>query len=116
LVDTSVWIDHLRVGNSRLASFLQDALVLTHPFVIGELACGRLENREQVLILLRVLPAAEMAEHNEVLGFAERYRLYGRAIGWIDAHLLASARLSAAALWTLDRPLHRVATSLRLAL
>ncbi|HLA24749.1 MAG TPA: PIN domain-containing protein [bacterium] len=116
LVDTSVWIDHLRVGNPRLASLLQDALVLTHPFVIGELACGRLENREQVLTFLRVLPTAQLAEHNEVLGFVERHRLYGRAIGWIDAHLLASARLSAAALWTLDRPLHRVAISLRLTL
>ncbi|HEY6102880.1 MAG TPA: PIN domain-containing protein [bacterium] len=116
LVDSSVWTDHLRAGNARLVSLLEDALVLTHPFVIGELACGRFESREKVLTLLRALPSAEVADHDEVLKFVDRYRLYEKGIGWIDAHLLASARLSAAALWTVDRPLHRVAGSLRLAL
>ncbi|HEY6102590.1 MAG TPA: type II toxin-antitoxin system VapC family toxin [bacterium] len=115
LVDTSIWIDHLRQGNARLAALLEDALVVTHPFVIGELACGKLGNRAEVLSLLRVLPAAEIASHDEVLGFVERHRLYGRAIGWIDAHLLASARISSLALWTLDGPLHRVAGSLGIA-
>jgi predicted nucleic acid-binding protein len=115
LVDTSVWIDHLRSGNAQLASLLEDGLVFMHPFVLGELACGRLERRAEVLTLLRVLPPAQAAGDEEVLGFVERHRLYGKAIGWIDVHLLASARLSGAALWTLDRPLERIAWSLHLA-
>jgi predicted nucleic acid-binding protein len=115
LVDTSVWIAHLRDGSPRLSVLLRDGLVLTHPFVIGELACGRLERRDEVLTLLGVLPAVPVADHDEVLEFVTRQRLYGRGIGWIDAHLLASARLSASSLWTLDRPLHRAALALRLA-
>jgi predicted nucleic acid-binding protein len=116
LVDTSVWINHLRAGNARLAALLEDALVVTHPFVIGELACGQLRNREEILALLHVLPSAEVASHDEVLGFVERHRLYGRAIGWIDAHLLASARISSVTLWTFDGPLHQIARSLGVAL
>ena len=116
LVDTSVWIEHLRVGSPHLSLLLQDGRVLTHPFVIGELACGRLTRRDEVLTLLSVLPAAPVAEHDEVLEFVTRQRLHGRGIGWIDAHLLASVRLSASSLWTLDRPLHHVAVALRLAM
>ncbi len=115
LVDTSVWIDHLRTGNRTLQSLLGDAEVLTHPFVVGELACGTLRHRDEVLTLLRVLPEAQAAEHVEVMGLVERARLYGHGIGWIDAHLLASARLSSAPLWTLDRRLLKVASGLKLA-
>jgi predicted nucleic acid-binding protein len=115
LVDTSVWIDHLRAGNRTLRSLLEDAEVLAHPFVVGELACGTLRNREEVLILLQALPEAQAAEHGEVMRVVERERLYGRGIGWIDAHLLASARLSGAALWTLDRRLSKIASALALA-
>lgn len=114
LVDTSVWIDHLRSGNRRLQSLLVDAEVLIHPFVIGELACGALHNRDEVLRLLRALPEANAAEHGEVMSFLERERLYGRGIGWIDAHLLAAARLSDAPLWTLDRRLSRVAAAMKI--
>ncbi|HET9000545.1 MAG TPA: type II toxin-antitoxin system VapC family toxin [bacterium] len=103
LVDTSVWIDHLRAGNGKLRSLLENAEVLAHPFVVGELACGTLRNREEVLTLLQALPEAEVAEHEEVMRVVERERLYGQGLGWIDAHLLASARLSSAALWTLVR-------------
>ncbi len=115
LVDTSIWIDHLRTGNRALQSLLEDAGVLTHSFVIGELACGTLRHRDEVLTLLRALPEAQPAEHMEVMGFVERERLYGRGIGWIDAHLLASARLSSASLWTLDGRLLKVASVLKLA-
>ena len=115
LVDTSVWVDHLRTGNRKLASLLDDDQVLRHPFVIGELACGSLRNRAEVMVLLEALPEAEMAEHREVLEFVERERLYGRGIGWVDAHLLAAARLAGAALWTLDRPLLQVASALAIA-
>ena len=116
LVDTSVWIDHLRAGNRRLRSLLENAEVLVHPFVVGELACGTLRNREEVLTLLHALPEAQAAEHEEVMRVVERERLYGRGIGWIDAHLLTSARLSSAAFWTLDRRLSRIASALALAI
>lgn len=114
LVDTSVWVDHLRGGNRRLESLLDDGDVLIHPFVIGELACGALRNRDQVLALLQALPEVNTAEHSEVIAFLDRGRLYGRGIGWIDAHLLASARLSDAPLWTLDRRLSRIAAALKM--
>lgn len=116
LVDTSVWVDHLRNGNQRLRSLLQEEQVLTHPFIIGELACGSLRNREEILGLLKALPEARVAEHQELLAFVERRGLYGRGIGWIDAHLLASALLSGVALWTVDRQLARVASALRVLL
>ena len=115
LVDTSVWIDHLRAGNRRLRSLLEEAEVLSHPFVVGELACGTLRNREELLTLLQALPEAQAAEHEEVIRVVEGERLYGRGIGWIDAHLLASARLSSASLWTFDRPLSKIASALDLA-
>ena len=115
LVDTSVWVDHLRHGNRRLQSLLENTEVLAHPFVIGELACGTLRNRQEVLTLLQALPEAQAAEHEEVMRVVERERLYGRGIGWIDAHLLASARLSDAPLWTLDRRLSGIASALAIA-
>ena len=115
LVDTSVWIDHLRAGNRMLRSLLEGGEVLAHPFVVGELACGTLRNRDEILTLLQALPEAQVAEHEEVMRMVERQRLHGQGIGWIDAHLLASARLSRAALWTLDRRLSKIAAPLNLA-
>jgi predicted nucleic acid-binding protein len=109
LVDTSVWVDHLRFGNQTLVSLLETDQVLTHPFVIGELACGRIRNRREILRLLATLPAATVARHEDVLTFVDGRRLYGRGIGWIDVHLLASAVLSHAGLLTLDQPLARAA-------
>lgn len=115
LVDTSVWIDHLRRGNPRLAGLLRDGEVLAHAFVAGELACGTLANRAQILGLLADLPEAPPAAHDEVLHLVEHSRLWGRGLGWIDAHLLASALLAPCALWTLDAPLARAASALGLA-
>lgn len=115
LVDTSVWVDHLRRGNDRLGTLLRDEQVLGHAFVLGELACGNLRNREEILDLLASLPQAPPAGHAEALGFLERERLHGLGIGWVDVHLLASARLARAPLWTLDRRLARTAKSLALA-
>ena len=109
LVDTSVWVDHLRASNRTLVSLLHDAEVLTHPFVVGELGCGHMRNRREILALLRTLPGARVAGHHEVLAFVEAHRLFGRGIGWIDAHLLASALLSQARLITLDRRLSNLA-------
>jgi predicted nucleic acid-binding protein len=114
LVDTSVWIDHLRNGNRRLEALLEDGEVRTHPFVVGELACGNLKNRDVVLLLLRKLPAVVAATDDEALAFVERHRLMGTGIGWIDAHLLAAAALTRMTLWTLDGKLARAARRLDL--
>ncbi|HET7854732.1 MAG TPA: PIN domain-containing protein [Candidatus Methylomirabilis sp.] len=114
LVDTSVWVQHLRMGSARLAALLRDDQVLSHRFVVGELACGNLRNREEILTLLGALPEARMAEHREVLHLVESVRLYGRGLGWLDAHLLASALITRCALWTLDEPLQRAAATLRI--
>jgi predicted nucleic acid-binding protein len=116
LVDTSIWVEHLRAGNATLAHELEAGRVLVHPFVIGELACGTLRNRREVLELLGRLPSAPTATHAEALGFVEDRALMGRGIGFIDVHLLASAALAAPApLWTRDRRLAAVATELNLA-
>jgi len=112
LVDTSVWVDHLRRGNGDLAARLERGLVWCHPFVIGELACGRLSNRAQILSLLEALPRPPVAEHEEVLELVERNGLAGSGIGWIDVHLLAAARLGDIGVWTLDQALDRVARKL----
>ena len=105
LVDTSVWIDHLRRGNSRLASCLENGEVESHPFIVGELACGTLKRRDEILSLLRSLPRVVEADHDEVLTLVDAERLSGRGLGWIDVHLLASAVLSGTTLWTLDKRL-----------
>jgi predicted nucleic acid-binding protein len=112
LVDTSVWIEHLRGGNHRLKSLLFDEQVLCHPFVIGELACRALQRREEILTMLKALPEAHLLEHEEVMSFLEARRLYGRGIGWVDAHLLASTLLTGCALWPFDKPLRRAAAAL----
>lgn len=105
LIDTSVWVAHFRAGSSALATLLQERLVLSHPVVIGELATGNLKNRRQTLADLRRLPLAGIASFDECLQFLELHRLFGRGIGWSDTQLLASARLSKATLWTLDKRL-----------
>lgn len=112
LVDTSVWVDHLRRRNSELARRLEEGEVLCHEFIVGELACGSLKNRKEILSLLQELPRAVKACHEEVVTFIDSRRLFGRGIGWIDAHLLASALLSRARLWTLDKRLKSLASDL----
>ena len=112
LIDTSVWIDHLRRGNPRVRELLESGEVVVHPFVRGELACGNMKNRKEILTLLDQLPEATVAEQTEVLTLVESKRLYGRGIGWVDAHLLASALLSGARLLTLDKALGGAASGL----
>ena len=114
LVDTSVWVAHLRQGNARLATLLGETAVLIHPFIIGELALGNLRQRDEILGLLENLPTAQVATHREVLSMIDNRDLAGTGIGWIDAHLLASALLSDVPLWTLDRRLSTVAARLEL--
>ena len=116
LVDTSVWIDHLRRGAPALASALEEGQVLLHPFVLGELACGNLRHREEVLRLLGELPMAPTVTDAEARAFIEGHTLMARGIGYIDVHLLASTVLAAPArLWTRDRRLGAVAAELGLA-
>ena len=116
LVDTSVWVDHLRRGDAGLAVLLDRASVLAHPFVTGELACGSIAQRAQVIGLLEMLPQATMAQADEVLTFIERARLYALGIGYVDAHLLASVALTAgSSLWTRDKRLLAAAKRLHCA-
>ena len=115
LVDTSVWVGHLRDSDAVLADLLERGLVLVHPFVIGELALGSLRRRAAVLGALMDLPRANVASDGEVLDFIDRGQLYNRGIGYVDAHLLAASRLTPdASLWTRDRKLAAVAQALRL--
>jgi predicted nucleic acid-binding protein len=116
LADTSVWIDHLRHGDPALAASLEDAQIVVHPYVVGELALGSLKNRATLLKLLSDLPQALVASHSEILELIERRSLFGLGLGYVDAHLIASALLSAGTrLWTRDRRLHEAALSLGLA-
>lgn len=113
LVDTSVWVDHLRRGDARLRNLLEHARVLAHPFVLGEIACGSLSDRALVLELLHDLPMTSVAEPDEVLGFIDRHRIYGKGLGYVDVHLLAAVALTpGATLWTRDKRLHVIATNL----
>ncbi len=116
LVDTSVWIDHFHRANPTLVDALEREDVLTHPFIIGELACGQLKNRREVLDLLSALPSTLVADDRETLLFIEERRLMGKGIGYIDAHLLAAVTLTdSGLLWTADKRLGEVASDLRLA-
>ena len=112
LVDTSVWVDHLRKGEPELASLLKDGMVLCHPFVIGELACGNLQKRGEILSLLDALPKSTAATHEEAMHLVSDRKLHGQGLGWIDAHLLASALLSNSKLWTRDKTLAAAARAL----
>ena len=116
LVDTSVWVDCLRRSDAVLAGALNANVVATHPFVIGELACGLLKSRGLVLGLLRSLARLAAATDEEVLDFLERHRLMGRGLGYIDMHLLAATALHGdARLWTRNKRLKRVAVEMALA-
>ena len=112
LADTSVWVDHLRRGNARLVETLEASVVLCHPFVIGELACGTLRNRASVLALLGELPQATVAGHDEVLTLLQARRLMGRGLGYVDVCLLAAALLDGATLWTRDKRLAQAAKTI----
>ena len=115
LVDTSVWVRHLRKGDTGLASLLNNGEVVCHPFIIGEIACGMLKNRATILSLLQALPMATEARHEEVMGLIENHRLMGKGLGYIDVHLLASALATNVPIWTLDKALSQTSSKMRLA-
>jgi predicted nucleic acid-binding protein len=106
LVDTSVWVRHLRDGDPDLERLLADGEVMCHPFIIGELACGNLKNRHEILALLQRLPLANQAKREEILEFIEQNRLMGKGLAYIDVHLSASAVLTGIQMWTYDKRLN----------
>ena len=114
LVDTSIWANHLRRADRRLMELLDDAEVVCHPFVIGELACGHLGRRTEVLVLLARLPVVAPVSQSEALSFVEVNDLAGSGVGWVDVHLLASARIARATIFTADKALSRAAERLGL--
>lgn len=115
LVDTSVWVDYLRHGDETLAQLLSQGLVTMHPMIVGELACGYLQNRKQLISLWQNLPLAIEATHQEAMLFIESEQLMGKGIGFVDAHLLTSTRLTAnTQLWTRDKRLANIAESLNI--
>jgi len=114
LVDTSVWITHFRHGSRRLEKLLVDAEVICHPFIIGELACGNLKNRNEIISLLKSLPMAPTIEFDEFLFFVDRNQLMGKGVGFVDIHLLASAKLIGVPLWTANQKLKSAIGELKL--
>ena len=114
LVDTSIWVSHLRNGNRQLEELLMDAQVICHPFIIGELACGNINNRDEILSLLKSLPLAPVLEFDEFLFFIDENHLMRIGIGFVDVHILASAKLSGTLLWTADKKLNSAAIKLSL--
>jgi predicted nucleic acid-binding protein len=114
LVDTSVWIDHFHKTNIRLTGLLEESFVLIHPYIVGELACGNIKNREEILKLLQSLPQIKVTNHNEIIYFIEKNKLYGKGLGYIDIHLLASCIIDNAKLYTRDKKLINIAKELKL--
>ena len=115
LVDTSVWISHFRNSDIQLQQLLETGEVSTHPYVIGELACGNLMNRDEILTLMQALPSYSPVSQQEFLHFLDSFKLAGKGIGFVDIHLLASALLNSDFLWTLDKNLDAAARRLRIA-
>jgi predicted nucleic acid-binding protein len=114
ITDTSIWVTHLRQGSRQLEKLLIDAEVMCHPFIIGELACGNLKNRNEIISLLQSLPMAPTIEFDELLFFIDRNDLMGKGVGFVDVHLLASAQLEGVTLWTADKKLKSSADRLEL--
>jgi len=114
LVDTSIWVTHLRQGSRQLENLLMDAEVMCHPFIIGELACGNLKNRNEIISLLHSLPMAQTIEFDEFLFFIDQNHLMGKGVGFVDVHLLASAQLAGVSLWAADKRLKSAADQLEL--
>jgi predicted nucleic acid-binding protein len=112
LVDTSVWVSYLRHGNSRLQQLLQESKVVSHPFIIGELACGNIGNRTEIISLMQSLPMLDVVEHEELLLFIEHNKMMGTGLGFVDAHLLAAAMLAGIPLWTKDKKLKKACSRL----
>ncbi len=112
LADTSVWINHLRNSNSTLIKLLEEVKVYSHPFIKGELACGNIKNRSEFFKFYNKLPVLSLVTENEALFFLNEHKLFGKGLGWIDVHLLASVYLNNIKLFTIDRKLKQTALKL----
>jgi len=112
LVDTSIWVSHFREGNPQLKDLLLNGRAVCHSFIIGELACGNLQNREEIFSLMQALPSSVTAEHEEVLQLIDTHQLMGIGLRYVDVHLLASALLSGIPIWTDDKKLKEAARKL----
>jgi len=114
LVDTSIWIDHLNQAHSELVRLLNNGIVCTHPFIIGELACGNIINRTEIITLLNALPCLDTALESEVLNLLESHQLYGSGLGYIDVHLIAAALINNVKIWTRDKNLNSITRKLNI--
>lgn len=114
IIDTSVWIAHFRKANAHLQKLLSEGEVFCHHFIVGEIACGNIHNRTEIISLMQALPSTPIAAQEEILSFIDHKKLYGAGIGLIDVHLLASAFLTKASVWTVDNKLQRVAAKLNI--
>ena len=114
LIDTSVWIRYLREGDKNLSLLLENGLVACHPFIIAELACGRMKNRNEILNLLNALPSSCLLEHDEIMEFIDSRKIMNQGIGYVDVHILGSAIVSETPLWTLDKSLRKIANLLEI--
>ena len=114
LVDTSIWIDHLNNANAELIKLLNSSRVCTHPFIIGELSCGNISNRNEILSLLKALPRVEPALEEEVSALIEKRNLYGIGLGFVDINLIASALIHDVKIWTFDKSLMKIAKKLNI--
>jgi predicted nucleic acid-binding protein len=112
LVDTSVWVKHLRESDKYLIRLLEQGLVACHPFIIGELACGGIKNRNEIINLLNDLPSTEILDHYDIMKFIEYRKIMNKGIGYVDVHLLGSALVSETPLWTFDMALRKIADQL----
>ena len=112
LVDTSVWIKHLRESDKNLVQLLEQGLVTCHPFIIGELACWSIKNRDELIDLLNDLPSTDVLDHCDIMDFIEYRKIMNMGIGYIDVHLLGSALVSETPLWTFDKALRKIANQL----
>jgi predicted nucleic acid-binding protein len=115
LVDTSVWIKHLRESNKNLVRLLEQGVVACHPFIIGEIACGGIKNRNEIISLLNDLPSTDILDHYEIMEFIEHRKIMNKGIGYVDVHLLGSALVSETPLWTFDKALKKIANQLSIA-
>ena len=114
LVDTSIWIDHFRYNNDQLVELLNGGKVFCHPFIIGELACGNIKNRKEIISYLEALPQSFQVEHVEVMIFIEKNQMMGKGLGYIDMTILASSLVTGIPLWTLDKRLNSIANKLNI--